>query len=116
MAMVLDRRIERYKSRNYRSERANHGAPLRAQPVEDDPRVPDAQGGELLSGGKLVKVKRFDMNPMTMKEAVFQMNLLGHRFFIYMNTESDEYNLLYQREAADLGDDTTGIRLTHLNH
>ena len=60
-------------------------------------------GTEVVCGGKLVKVKRFDMNPMTVDEAAFQMQLLGHRFFTFLNTESNEYSLLYQRDVGDLG-------------
>ena len=100
---VLDRRIERYKSRAYRSERAKQVAPLVDQQAEDDSLIPDSGGTEVVGGGKLGKVKRFDMNPMTVDEAAFQMQLLGHRFFMFLNTESNEYSLLYQRDDGDLG-------------
>lgn len=103
VAGVLDRRIERYKSRTYRSERAKQAIPLGTQQAEDDSLVTASEGLEVVSGGKLVKVKRFDMNPMTVEEAAFQMQLLGHRFFMFMNTESNEYSLLYQRDDGDLG-------------
>lgn len=103
VAGVLDRRIERYKSRTYRSERAKQVAPLVDQQAEDDSLIPDSGGTEVVGGGKLVKVKIFDMNPMTVDEAAFQMQLLGHRFFMFLNTESNEYSLLYQRDDGDLG-------------
>lgn len=103
VAGVLDRRIERYKSRTYRSERAKQGAPLVDQLAEDVSMVTASGETEVVSGGKLVKVKRFDMNPMTVDEAAFQMQLLGHRFFMFLNTESNEYSLLYQRDDGDLG-------------
>ena len=63
VAGVLDRRIERYKSRTYRSERARQVVPLEAQQPEDDSRVPAYDGSEVLSAGNLVRVKRFQMNP-----------------------------------------------------
>ena len=103
VAGVLDRRIERYKSRTYRSERAKQVAPLVDQQAEDDSLIHDPGGTEIVGGGKLVKVKRFDMNPMTVDEAAFQMQLLGHRFIMFLNTESNEYSLLYQRDDGDLG-------------
>ena len=103
VAEVLDRRIERYKSRTYRSERARQVVPLGAQQAEDDSRVPAYGGSEVLSDGNLVRVKRFQMNPMTAEEAAFQMQLLGHKFFMFMNTESHEYSLLYRRDDGDLG-------------
>ena len=44
------------------------------------------------------------MNPMTVEEAAFQMQLLGHSFFeMFMKTESHEYSLLYRHDDGDLG-------------
>jgi len=103
VAGVLDRRIERYKSRAYRSERARQVVPLGAQQAEDDSRIPAFGESEVLNDGNLVRVKRFNMIPMTVEEAAFQMQLLGHTFFMFMNTESHEYSLLYQRDDGDLG-------------
>ena len=103
VAGVLDRRIERYKSQTYRSERAKQVVPLGTQQAEGDSRVPAYGGSEVLNDGNLVRVKRFQMNPMTVEEATFQMQLLGHSFFMFMNTESHEYSLLYRRDDGDLG-------------
>ena len=103
VAGVLDKRIERYKSQTYRSERARQVVPLGAQQAEDDSRVPAYDGSEVLSDGNLVRVKRFQMNPMMAEEAAFQMQLLGHSFFLFMNTESHEYSLLYRGDDGDLG-------------
>ena len=43
------------------------------------------------------------MTLMTVDEATFQMQLLGHRFFMFLNTESNEHSLLYQRDGGALG-------------
>ena len=43
------------------------------------------------------------MNPMTVEEATFQMQLLGHRFFMFLDSDSRKYSLLYQRDDGDLG-------------
>ena len=51
----------------------------------------------------MVKVKRFDMNRMAVEETAFQMNLLGHSSFMFMNTDANGYSLLYQRDDGDLG-------------
>jgi putative sigma-54 modulation protein len=40
---------------------------------------------------------------MTVEKAAFQMQLLGHKFFMFMNTESHQYSLLYRRDDGDLG-------------
>ena len=114
VAEALDRRVKRYKSQAYRSERARRVTALGAQQAEqievEDLAPPaaetqpegEADGGSL-PGGVLVRVKRFDMKPMTVEEAAFQMQLLGHTFFMFLDSESEQYNLLYQRDDGDYG-------------
>ena len=53
--------------------------------------------------GKVVRVKQFSIKPMTLDEAAFQMELLGHDFFLFLNGETDQYNLLYRRHDGDYG-------------
>ena len=103
VAEVLARRIERYKSRTYRSERARQTTFLRVQEAEEA--VPSARPfeGKELGDGNLVRIKRFNMKPMSVDDAAFQMRLLGHHFFMFLNDESDQYNLLYQRDDNNLG-------------
>ena len=103
VAEVLDRRIERYKSRTYRSERARQLPPLRTQEAEETAQPRDVIEGELLPDGTLVRVKGFHMKPLTVEEAAFQMQLLGHDFFMFLNSESDQHNLLYRRDDGDYG-------------
>ena len=45
----------------------------------------------------IVKTKRFIVKPMSVEEAILQMNLLGHSFFIFKNTKTDEMNIVYKR-------------------
>ena len=52
---------------------------------------------------KIVKTKRFAMKPMPVEEAVLQMELLGHNFFMFYNAESDEVNVVYKRKDGDYG-------------
>ncbi len=103
VAEVLDRRIERYKSRAYRSERARQGTPLREREAEDAAQTAGAFEGEVLADGDLVRIKQFDMKPMTVDEAGFQMQLLGHSFFMFLNSEFDQYNVIYQRGDGNYG-------------
>ena len=103
VAKVLDRRIERYKSRAYRSERARQNTPLRTQQAEEGIQPAPAGDSETLPDGNLVRIKQFDMKPMTVAEAAFQMQLLGHSFFMFLNSESDGYNLLYERDDGNYG-------------
>ncbi len=45
----------------------------------------------------VVRTKRFDLKPMDEEEAILQMNMLGHNFFIFTDAESDETNIVYKR-------------------
>lgn len=51
----------------------------------------------------VVKTKRFEMHPMTVDEAILQMNLLGHSFYMFMNSEAGTYNVVYRRSDGDYG-------------
>lgn len=52
---------------------------------------------------KIVRTKRFESKPMSPEEAILQMNLLGHQFYIFTNAETGEYNVVYQRKNGDYG-------------
>ena len=54
-------------------------------------------GGEDKGEFEVVKTKRFIIKPMSVEEAILQMNLLGHSFFIFKNMESNEVNIVYKR-------------------
>jgi putative sigma-54 modulation protein len=47
--------------------------------------------------------KRIDIAPMSEEEAIEQMELLGHDFFVFYNTESKSINVLYRRKEGDYG-------------
>lgn len=52
---------------------------------------------------KIVKIKRFDFKPMDPEEACMQMELLGHDFFVFKNSETDETNVVYKRKNNTYG-------------
>lgn len=52
---------------------------------------------------KIVKSKRFAIKPMDVEEAILQMNLLGHSFFVFSNAETDEVNVVYKRKDGNYG-------------
>lgn len=67
---------------------------------------------ELLEGDKeddtdsnlsIVRTKRFDLKPMNAEEAVLQMEMLGHDFFIFLDGETDSTNIVYKRDDGDYG-------------
>lgn len=53
--------------------------------------------------GQIVRVKKFAFKPMTPEEAVLQMDLLGHDFFVFANAETEEVNVVYKRHDGNYG-------------
>jgi len=51
----------------------------------------------------VAKIKRFKMRPMSEEQARQQMDELGHAFFLFLNEDSQELNLLYRRHDGTLG-------------
>lgn len=104
---VMDRQIKRYKGKVYRSSKAkkaarNQDAVVEAQlPAPDEDTEDDDES--LTSFGKVVRTKRFPMKPMTVDDAVSEMELLSHDFFLFRNTDSNEYNVVYRRHDGDYG-------------
>ena len=52
---------------------------------------------------KVVRTKVFPVRPMSTDDAIFQMELLGHSFFVFVNADTDRTNVLYLRKDGDLG-------------
>lgn len=52
---------------------------------------------------RIVRSKKFAVKPMTVEEAVLQMNMLGHQFFMFRNDETNVINLVYRRKDGDYG-------------
>ena len=59
----------------------------------------DAGDGEDL----IVRTKRFSMKPMNVEEAIDQMELLGHDFYLFQNADEDQLNVLYRRRDGSYG-------------
>ncbi len=53
--------------------------------------------------GKVVKVKQFVLKPMTLAEAIEQMEILGHDFFLFYRADSERGNLVYRRKDGNYG-------------
>jgi putative sigma-54 modulation protein len=53
--------------------------------------------------GRIVKVKRFAIEPMFAEDAVQQMEELGHSFFVFVDAETERIAILYRRQAGDYG-------------
>ena len=52
---------------------------------------------------KIVKTKRFGIKPMDPEEACVQMELLGHSFYVFLNSETEEVNVVYKRRGNTYG-------------
>lgn len=95
MADKLERQVKRHKERLTRKGKATAQGE-RVFPVEE---------GEFLSSeeSRIVKTKRFALKPMSPEEAVEQLELLGHSFFVFLNAESNQVNVVYKREDGNYG-------------
>jgi putative sigma-54 modulation protein len=95
---VLDkmyRQIARYKGKRKNRWR---GAGTVVEPLPIDL---EEESEEEVSN--IVRVKRFPMSPMHPEEAVEQMELLGHDFFVFFNGDEGRINVLYRRKDGDYG-------------
>jgi len=57
--------------------------------------------GEDTTEFRIIKRKRFQVKPMSAEEAVLQMNLLGHSFYVFRNRDTDEMNVVYLRKDGN---------------
>lgn len=52
---------------------------------------------------KIVREKRFDLRPMDVEEAILEMEMLEHDFFVFMNSDTDTVNVVYRRKGGKYG-------------
>ena len=52
---------------------------------------------------KVVRSKKFTIKPLDIEEAIMQMNLIGHQFFVFENAETGDMNVVYRRNSGDYG-------------
>ena len=88
----LEGQIRKYKTRLNRKSKDNKLAFNLAsiEPLEEEEDV-------------LVKTKTITPKPMDMEEAIMQMELIGHSFFVYRDTETDAISIVYRRNDGDYG-------------
>ena len=78
---------------------------VRARPDEEKAILRTLADGTAEGGRerRIVKTKRFAIEPMFEEDAVARMDELGHRFFVYVDAESERVHILYARDDGDLG-------------
>ncbi|MGM9521879.1 MAG: ribosome hibernation-promoting factor, HPF/YfiA family [Oscillospiraceae bacterium] len=68
------------------------------------PVVPEVEEEEAEQAFEIVRTKRFSIKPMTTEEAILQMNLLDHEFFVFKNQEdNDAFAVVYKRKSGGYG-------------
>jgi putative sigma-54 modulation protein len=94
---LLVEKLER-QARKYRDKRRRgHGRGNHEQPVEGIPVVADEESPVI------VKTKQFAVKPMTPEEAVLQLELVGHDFFVFQNADTSDVNVVYRRRDGNYG-------------
>jgi putative sigma-54 modulation protein len=92
----LERQVKRYREKRRRG-RPPHGV---SQTVEEAPvTIPTDSDTE----ATIVKTKQFAIKPMTAEEAVLQLDLIGHDFFVFKNAETETMNVVYRRRDGNYG-------------
>ena len=93
----LERQIKKYKTRMNRSLRQRG---LRMMSEKHAALEAEERAGE---EPRIVRTKRFTLKPMTVEEAILQMDLLGHNFFVFSSAESEAVNVIYRRRDGHYG-------------
>ena len=102
VAERLNHQIEHYRGKlPYANKRQS--ASIRTVPTESEVIAEEESDAEDEMAPRIVKTKRFDIKPMSPEEAVDQMVLLGHDFFLFNNQDNNQVNLVYRRNDGNYG-------------
>ncbi len=87
---TLEKRFKRFKERAMTLKRERVQRP--------QPEVKETGEQE-----KIVKIKKFILSPIDVNEAILQMEMLGHEFFVFRNADDGQINVLYRRDDGNYG-------------
>ncbi len=91
---TIEKQLLKYRSKII-SKKMNAAASFKAEylaePEEDDEEI------------KIVRTKKYDLKPMYPEDACIQMELIGHDFFVFVNAETDDVNVVYKRKGNTYG-------------
>lgn len=99
----LERQIRKYKTKVNRKFREKGFKNLEFTPVDDSSSDSDDE-----SKFQVVRTKQLALKPMDNEEAILQMDMLGHDFFIYEDAETSDINIVYRRNDGRYGLIETG--------
>lgn len=90
---IIERQLRKYKSKivNNKQAASNFNEKYVNDEYEEDDTI------------NIVKTKKFAIKPMDPEEACVQMELLGHNFFVFRNSQTDEVNVVYKRKGNSYG-------------
>lgn len=94
------RQIKKYRGKHLARRRQAVSPDMVALDLPD---LPDEYDIEESAEPEIVREKRFAMSPMSPSEAISQMELLGHDFYVFFNMEEEAINVLYRRRDGDYG-------------
>ncbi len=90
----LERQIEKHKTKLARKFRQVSFKEAVVEEIKEAPEVEDFQ---------VVKTKRFAVKPMDIQEAIMQMNLINHDFFVFRDAKTEAVNVVYRRKDGKYG-------------
>lgn len=101
--LVADKLSRQVKK--YRSKLVSHDSRVRGSiPPEAVMQAPEpVEEEEEEAGPQIVKLKSFDIKPMSAEEAALQLELIGHDFFVFRNSESNDTSVIYRRRDGNYG-------------
>ena len=90
---IIEKQLRKYKKKIIDSKQAGEGLSraFLEEEYDDEDEI------------RIDRVKKFAMKPMDPEEACVQMELLGHNFYVFRNSETDEVNVVYRRSAGTYG-------------
>lgn len=104
VAEKLHRQIRRYKGKRRRKLERAQAIAVAAEVYEHTDLVEQVEEEEEeFFEGRVVRTKRFALTPMSEDEAIDQMELLGHDFFVFFNAVDAAVNVLYRRSDGNYG-------------
>jgi len=96
---VLERQLHKYK--NKLKDKARHN--IIKDEVETSINFEALEDNKEESSIEIERVKHFELKPMDAEEAVLEMELIGHNFFVFRNGRTDEVNVVYKRKNGTYG-------------
>lgn len=98
----FERQLARYKARMV-DRRHGKGTPGPAVSANGLVAGGDEQSDEIWPQPRIVRTKRFALQPMLPEDAALQLELLDHEFYVFTNSATGDCNVVYRRKDGDLG-------------